>query len=273
VNTTPVLGADVERFVAAVRLHFTDLDPEEREELLGGLEADISDLVAERGPGALGDPDAYATELRAAAGLPPAAAPHRRPGPLGIRVEAWLDGARARWDAVATGLPGDPWELVRSLRPVWWVARAWVALQAVDLLFGSGSYNLGLSPVPSLLGWGLPLLVVAIIGSVQMGRGRCWPARPGRGVAARVLLLVLNTCALALVPVTMTSVLTPAKVAAWGMDDLPAAEPSDRPAVITYQGRQVCALRVVDKDGRRVEGLRVLDATSRVLLPMNNRRC
>jgi hypothetical protein len=269
-NTAPVVRPEVEQFVAAVRERFTDLDPDEREDLLDGLEADMSDLVDERGPEALGDPDAYAAELRAAAGLP-AAGPGRRP--VAERVDGWLDGTRRRWDAVALGLPGDPWGLVRSLQPVWWVLRAWVALQVVDLLFGSGARNFGLSPVPSLLGWGLPLLVVAVLVSVQMGRGRWWPGRGDRGAAARVLLLALNVAAIAALPVTVTEVLTPAKIAAWGMDEWTPPVSEVDPGVITYEGRQVCTLRVVDKQGRRVEGLRVLDAASGELLPLNNPSC
>ena len=63
---------DVTAFVAAVRSRLADLTEEEREELLGGLEADLSERLAEGeaelGAG-LGDPVAYAAELRAAAGL------------------------------------------------------------------------------------------------------------------------------------------------------------------------------------------------------------
>jgi hypothetical protein len=88
-----------------------------------------------------------------------------------------------------------------------------------------------------------------------------------------VLLLALNAFAIAVVPVTVTSVLTPAKIAAWGLDGGPAPYSSVLPDVITYEGRQVCTLRVVDKDGRRVEGLRVLDVESGERLPMNNPAC
>ena len=63
--TTP----DVKLFVAAVREHLADLTEEEREELVGGLEGEMSDLVAERGVDALPEPKDYAEELRAAAGF------------------------------------------------------------------------------------------------------------------------------------------------------------------------------------------------------------
>lgn len=269
-NTTPLdPRPEVAAFVAAVRARFADLDDDEREELLDGLEADLADLVAERGPGVLGEPAAYAAELRAAAGLPPAGRARR---PAAERVEGWLDGSRHRWDSVVTGLPGDPWGLLVALRPVWWVVRAWVALQVVDLVLGSGARNWGLSPVPSLLGWGLPLLVAAVLVSVQIGRGRLWPGTSGRGATARVLLLVLNTTAIALVPVTVSEVLTPARAASWFADDWGVGTGVD-PDVITFQGRQVCTLRVVDGRGRRVPGARVLDGTSGRALPLDNESC
>ena len=64
VQTSPAVAA----FVAQVRARLGDLTEEEREELLGGLEADLAERLAE-GEAALGDPAAYAAELRAAAGL------------------------------------------------------------------------------------------------------------------------------------------------------------------------------------------------------------
>ena len=66
VQTSPAVAA----FVAQVRARLGDLTEEEREELLGGLEADLAERLAE-GETELGDPAAYAAELRAAAGLEP----------------------------------------------------------------------------------------------------------------------------------------------------------------------------------------------------------
>ncbi len=53
------------------------------------------------------------------------------------------------------------------------------ALQMVDLLWGTGDTSLGLSPIPSLQGWGWVLLAVASLVSIQVGRGRLWPGVPG----------------------------------------------------------------------------------------------
>jgi hypothetical protein len=268
-STTSTTTPDVERFVAAVRAHFADLDPDEREDLLDGLEADTADLVAEQGTQALGDPATYAAELRAAAGVPPAGPLPRRPRAVGASVDRWLDGARRRWDAVATGLPGDPWGFALSLRPAWWLLRAYVAVQLVDLVLGDGSHGLGLDVLPSLRGYGAPVLLVAMVVSVQIGRGRLWPARGGAG--ARVLLLALNLVAVALTPVVATSLIShevAVREAAWYA---PSAWVD--PGIITYQGRRICTLRVVDKEVRRVKGLRVLDVDGGVLLPMNTPGC
>ena len=70
-RTAILAPAEVRAFVARVREHLGDLDAEEQQELTIGLEADLTDLVAERGPEALGDPVVYARELRTAAGHPP----------------------------------------------------------------------------------------------------------------------------------------------------------------------------------------------------------
>jgi hypothetical protein len=73
--------ADVRRFVVAVREHLSDLTEEEREELVGGLDADMSDLVAEQGVGSLPDPDGYASERRAARQKALDAKKHPKPKP------------------------------------------------------------------------------------------------------------------------------------------------------------------------------------------------
>jgi hypothetical protein len=263
VNTSPLLSADVEHFVAAVRRHFTDLDPEEREELLGGLEADISDLVAERGTGALGDPGAYATELRAAAGLPPSTPRRARTFP-GIGLGEVLDDVHRFWDRALDALPGSPRGFVESLQPVWWVLRAVVAwLLVQDFRFPSVVLDAR---------WWLVLAVMVAV-SVQLGRGGLGLGVLRRAAAGRVLVVALNLLALALLPGAVDRV-------AWYVAETRGEELYGHswnqgvdPEVITYQGRQVCTLRVVDTRGRRVEGLRVLDATSRELLPMNNPRC
>lgn len=202
----------VAHFAASVRARLEDLTPGQRDELAADLEANLTDLVDERGPDSLSDAETYACELRTAGGFPATAVPPTRPA-RGARVGEALDDANGRWHALAGYLPGHPWELVVALRPTWWVFRAWLALSAVDLIAGNGSVNLGLSLVPSLLGWGGPLLVVAVVGSLLVGTRRIWPGRGGPW--ARVSLLVLNLFAVGVVPFAVSSFTTAAEVVRW----------------------------------------------------------
>lgn len=247
--TTP----DVKLFVAAVREHLADLSDDEREELVGGLEGDMSDLVAERGAEALPEPAAYAVELRAAAGFDPVAPVVARPA-LGLRVSDVLDAAHDRWDALVTGLPGRPWELLVALRPVWWVFRAWLALSLLDLLWGRGSTGIGLGVVPSLGPWSWPLLVVAVVGSVLVGLGRVWPGRGGAG--GRVVLLLLNALALLVAPVCLTGYTSAADVDGWYGGVAGAATYSEG---LVQDGRQVTNIQAYDAEGRPLVGVQLLD--------------
>ena len=79
----------------------------------------------------LGEPEAYAAELRSAAGLPPrvdvVAAPDA------VRREPWTD----RLARDAHGLvERHPW--LRELRPTWWLARGAVAGWVVAAVLGTG---------------------------------------------------------------------------------------------------------------------------------------
>jgi hypothetical protein len=203
---------EVSAFVDKVRARLSDLSDEEREELVGGLEADIAELVADGGSVAeLGDPRAYADELRAAAGVERAGSRSiagvqvRRPRrPLKHRLDETMDASRARW----LGLMARPrlapaWDVATAIRPVWWVLRAWVAVQFLDWTFGPWEY---LTPVPTLGGTlgGLVVLLGAVVVSVQLGRGRIWPtSTPERPTWVRAGLVGLNALAVFLLVVVL----------------------------------------------------------------------
>ena len=123
-NTTALpVRPDVAAFVSRVRESLADLSEDDRLELTEGLEADLTDQVAEHGGGVLGDPEAYARELRAAAGFDPVRRRRLRV-PTGRTLAEQLDIVRQLWDALvarpriapvvdgagraATGLVGDP---------------------------------------------------------------------------------------------------------------------------------------------------------------------
>ncbi len=261
-NDTTELTSEVAAFVAAVRARFVDLDDDEREELLGGLEADLSDQVAERGPDALSDPDAYAAELRTAAGLPPAG--RRNHGLRASAIansDAALDKLRADWERRAASLPGDVWGLVQSIQPFWWLLRAWVAVQLIDLGWGNGGYSNGLDTIPSLRGLGLPLLVGAAVISVQIGRGKLWPGREPRSGAPRQLLLALNVFAMVLVPVTVSNLVTTAKVDQWYSYGDTAVDLGG----LSFNGEQVHNIYPYDATGQPLVGVQLVDDNGRPL--------
>lgn len=198
--STMNIAPEVRDFLDTVRTQLADLDPDEQREILDGLEADLTDLVAERGGEALGDPVAYARELRTAAGLEPEMRLPRSARSVREQVHTFLDSSHRRWDRLVDALPGDTGDLLTVLRPVWWVLRGWVAVQTVALWLGDWSLTI----VPGSDLAGLAAVVVGVVLSVQLGRGRWWPADAWRRNAGlRVVLLGLNVFALVMFPVVL----------------------------------------------------------------------
>jgi len=160
----------VSQYVEAVRSALDDLPAEAVDDLVGGLEADLAESVADQ-PGSSGDdvrerfgpPAVYAAELRAAAGLP---ARGRRRTPA-------AEAVRRHWPAVRGFVVG--------LRPAWWVARA---VLVAGLLSGQVGTGATLASVVLLV----PLTVL----SAWLGRVRM-PSllRVGFGLVNAVAVLVL----------------------------------------------------------------------------------
>jgi hypothetical protein len=200
--STNVIAPEVGEFLAAVRLHLADLDPDEQREISDGLVADLSELVAEHGVEALGDPGEYARELRAAAGLGPEIRKTRGSTrtSVGPHTRAVLDAVRLRWDRLLAVLPGDQAGLLKALQPLWWFARAWIAVQVGALIFGAWALYL----VPDQSPKGVLSLLVAVIISVQLGRGRLVGAEHvSRFVVLRLGLIVLNVLAVVVLPLVL----------------------------------------------------------------------
>jgi hypothetical protein len=264
---TQKLDRAVVEFVMKVRDLLDDLDEETRTDLVEGLEADLGELVAEQGSAGLPAPEQYAEELRAAAGLPARRGTallrdrvrrrqQRRDLPVGERFDALCDRWRSRF-LVQARRPGvEPaWGLAQAVRPVWWVLRGYLLVQAADVLTGNWE---SLDPVPAL---GVPLLgpalvVLAVVLSVQVGRGVAWPGHRERNrVAARAALLALNVGAL--------------------VSAIPVVDALDRigPDLISYreasmyvdqsglrlQGRRICNIQPYDAQGRPLEGVQLFD--------------
>lgn len=253
IYTTP----DVKLFVTAVREHLMDLSEEEREELVGGLEGDMSDLVAERGVEALPEPADYAAELRSAAGFTAvAAARSSRPRDVRDRMMGWLDRGAATWKRwVETrdhlGLP----EFAHSLRPVWWVLRALCATALiVELCSSQDVYGFTFDRAV--------LAVSAMVVSVLLGRG-AWhvAALIRRSLILRLLLVGLNVFAILLIPVLVQRFLV---VPGWILEE--AWTPSHVPADgLEFKGEPVANIYPYDAQGQLLTGVQLVDRQGRRL--------
>jgi hypothetical protein len=153
--TTSTVAPEIAAFAAAVRDALADLPEEERDELTDGLEADLSESLAEDLRRTLPDPVAYAAELRAAAGLP---APSRKRGTFAGLAGSWRDTvadvriAIRRNPALAGAL-----DFASTLRPIWWVLRAWLAVWISSAIFGT-ERGYGFGP-----GWWLVLAAFVVV--------------------------------------------------------------------------------------------------------------
>lgn len=157
---TTTVPTEIASFATSVRAELADLPAEEVEELTEGLEADLAEAFREDLARELGDPSAYAAELRAAAGLPAPAARTRR--------TSVTDTVRAFGRDSRAFVADHPWlertlAFVVSLRPAWWLLRAWAAWLVLAELLGTGG------GVGSLV-----VLAVLGVGSIAIGLGR-WP--------------------------------------------------------------------------------------------------
>lgn len=184
---------EVAAFVVAVKARLTDLSEEEREELVGGLEADLAELVGEKGAESLGDPVAYAAELRSAAGLEPRRRASR--GSARVLVRGWAGEARA-WlqELVRRPRVAPVWEVLVALRPAWWVLRGWAVAQVLVAWSGGGN-DWAIVPEPQRsVALGLVVLAGCVALSVLVGLRRLWPGT-SRGWIPRTALLALDVVA------------------------------------------------------------------------------
>jgi hypothetical protein len=184
-NATMDSRPEIASYLDAVRAALDDLPTVERDDLLAEVESSLIDAADESGGIAarMGPPDEFAAELRAAAGL---GAPARRSQAGRSPRELVRDGMRAARAIVAS-------RALSELAPLWWAARAYVAVAFVGVA-GAG-WSVTHPAVPSI-GNGkvglLAILATAVV-SVWLGlRGR----RSGRkarlaGVAANIALVLL----------------------------------------------------------------------------------
>jgi hypothetical protein len=227
-TTKTALPPEAEAYLSALRTALADLSPDEREGLLEEVADSLREIINEGGSivERLGTPEDFAAELRLAAGLPPT---HTT-----IHRVSWAT-ALERTRALSSAFAPD-------LAPIWWLVRAYVAVAALALAFGStwSNYN-GAVPRLGTAKAGVVVLLLAAVLSVALGMLGRRRASLRRGVVTLNAVLVL-----ALVPVAVHLALHPRGTAA----------PLYAPPVVaftpglTLDGMSVTNLYPFARDGR-----------------------
>ena len=171
------VSREVQDYLAAVELELADLPADDRSALLEDLAQHLEALAAEDDDRPvvvrLGNPVAYAADLRAAAGLPARATGSL---PAGAGLRKWLDRAAPAARRVAPAArrlapaARATRRLLVELRPAWWVLRGYLLVLVPCLMRLDGVRDF---PVPAPMGnslLGLLLVVAAVAGSVALGR-------------------------------------------------------------------------------------------------------
>ncbi|MEU7930973.1 HAAS signaling domain-containing protein [Micromonospora echinofusca] len=198
-----VTEQEIADYAARVRAALADLAPAHRDELTEDLPEHLAEVAAEAGGSLvdrLGEPEAYAAELRAAAGVAVAGTGGRR---LDRRLGVAVDRIRARahrWD-VQLGPPlgyATASEFLRLLRPAWWVLRGYLAAMLVTVITTGDSFGV----LPELNGStlaGLVLLAGAVLASIWLGHHTPGLTRPKRRLlhAGTAVLVIFGMVGLA----------------------------------------------------------------------------
>jgi hypothetical protein len=258
--TATLASPAVSDFAAAVRAALSDLSPEEVDDLTDGLEADLTDRLAESDASDLGDPDlgdpaAYAEELRAAAGLPHRAA--RRSG-LASGFASGLAELRTAPAVIATDLRrfvathpriGRLGAFCVALRPVWWVFRAVVVTEIIAM-------GIGGAPVT---GFAVILGIGILVLSVQFGRGRWLPFAWMRGLllAANILLVIAT-------PFVIGGWATQLNNAAYTQEYVDTI-PDNSNDGLTENGNQVLNIYAYDAQGNPLTNVQLFDQDGKPL--------
>ncbi|EWT02108.1 hypothetical protein N865_07280 [Intrasporangium oryzae NRRL B-24470] len=230
---------DVRGYVARVRVALGDLPADDVDELTQGMEADLAELVAESGGRVrdrLGTPEAYAAELRSAAGLPPRVVASASTG-IGDLVRRLRD----RWDDRVRR-----WAWLADLVPVWWVFRGIIGAWAVAGLLGRDPHS-----------WLMWFAGAAI--SFWLGRaGRAWTG-PRRRLATTLNVVTVLVTLLVVVPSELTH-----SGPDWSSGEVVYSPPTPG---LAYDGFPVTGYFVYDAQGRPVPNARVFDQDGHPLPP------
>lgn len=245
----------VRRFVAAVGEHFSDLSVAEREELMADLEQHLTELAAEARDSLdaeMGNPAAYAAELRAGARLVSGA---KRPG----RLAGAVTDIGRRLRLVREDPRLEPVRrYVRMLRPTWWLVRAWAPLVLIAMTLDgpSGWARHVFVPGRNLIGFAA--LGLAVVLSVRAGlrgedTGRLWRAVDFVGAGAFVIVLWTSLSAVPTETVFVESNVGEPSIDASGLLRHPDGEGITNLYVYDADGHLLRDVFVFDGAGRPVE--------------------
>ena len=222
---TSLTDINIQAFAEAVRAELADLPKREILELTDGLEADLAEKLAEEGVD-FADISAaeYAAELREAAGVTPKTQ-RRKAFSSKALIQNIEDGFRKT--AFGTAIL----EFGISVRPVWWVLRAFVAW----FVFAGVFYSFTAGAI---------LLPIFIFLSIQWGRNKWFT-----GKFFTAMLLPLNILALTL--------LLPAQgMSLVKLNNYANAEEMLRtmPGIdgLRYNGEVISELKAFDAEGQEV---------------------
>jgi hypothetical protein len=252
-STATIASPAVTAFSAAVRGALSDLTSDEVEDLTDGLEADLTERIADGGTTDLGDPAAYAEELRAAAGLPKRAKlssgssviAELRLLPARIRRE--VGTLAARYPAIA-GIG----RFLVSLRPLWWTFRAVAVTWLLVNLFQGYLW----APIS---GPTVALFLAMVVLSVQFGRGRWLPFAWMRG-----LLLVANIVLAISAPFVVAGVVASINNV-WYSSGSADSYPDYSRAGLTLDGNQVSNVFAYDAQGNPLTDVQLFDQDGKPL--------
>ena len=234
------VSGQVRDYVLQVRAALADLPAEDVEEFTTGMEADLAERLAEPGEGTLrdrlGEPEAYAAELRSAAGLPPRGALGEPKKPVAQRLSDW-------WAGLSSSLlTAMPW--LRDLRPVWWALR-----------------GVALATIPALI-LGLAIMWLGLLGAIaSIAAGLL--ARNGKLTGGWVgpVRVIGNATAGLLLPFAFVLF-----VDGPSYDETAYSDPyAGSGEGISYLGEPVANVYAYDETGRRLDKVRLYDQNGRAL--------
>lgn len=268
--STIVVHPEIVEFAAAVRSQLDDLPADDADELTDGLIADLSDQAAEAvDEFSLPDAAGYASELRAAAGLPPRRDP-ARPTPALRRYVRATNAALARWGVTRIAevrrsrLGAWLIDTAVALRPVWWLARAFVmflALVPILVPVLGISVNRRGDLLDHLLLLRDPaawvLLGASLLLSVQWGRGKWVPV-----LWLRVVRDIVSVLAAIVAPFMLTAaILTISSIV--NSADVTSIDSS--PPGLAIDGERIRNIFAYDVDGQPIEHVQLFDQDGRPL--------